>query len=103
MSMNIQVEGEDVASFLFHGATWPFRSGFEEAGLVALRDEASSRTYNVLKSLSVSDGMEPIMHVLDDVLKGLVCRVVVEGSLQQGTAMHACVQVLRGMQQLHFV
>ena len=43
------------------------------------------------------------MHVLDDVLKGLVCRVVVEGSLQQVTAMHACVQVLRGVQQLHFV
>ena len=103
MSMDIQIEGDGVASFLFYGATWPFRSGFEEAGLVALRDDASSRTYNVLKSLSVSEGMEPIMHVLDDVLKGLVCRVVVEGSLKQGTAMHACVQVLRGLQQLHFV
>ena len=101
--MDMQIEGEGVASFVFHGATWSFRTGFEEAGLFALRDEASSKTYNVLKSLSVSEGMEPAMCVLDGVLKGLVCRVVVEGRLQQGTAMHACVQVLRGLQQLHFV
>ena len=39
-----------MASFVFLCATWSFRSCFGEAGLVALRDEASSKTYNVLKA-----------------------------------------------------
>ena len=103
MAVDIQIEGDSTLSLVFHGATWLFREAFDDAGVAALRDESSGLTYRVLKSMDVSDGMEPITRVLGHALRGLVVRATVQGRAQPGTAAHACIQVMRGLAQMHFV
>ena len=103
MSVDIQVEGDSTLSFVFHGATWLFRTVFDDCGVTALRDDASGATFRVLKSMEASEDMAPITRVLGHALRGLVVRATVQGHTPPGTAAHACIQVLRGLAQMHFV
>ena len=108
LMLTLQVESDGKISFVFHGATWPFRSRFDAAAVpgYSYEDEGQQKYFRVLESLDTTteEDRDRVIHVLGDgVLRNTATRVTIEGELRPGTHAFRFVQTLRKRTHLHFV
>ena len=108
LMMTLQVESDDKITFVFHGATWPFRGRFDAAGVpgYSYEEESLPKYVRVLESLNTAtqDGRARVIHLLGEgVLRNTAMRVAIEGELKPGTHAFRFVQTLRKRTHLHFV
>ena len=104
VQMTIQVESGELVSFIFHGATWPFRNAFETVSVPGYKDNHNIY-YRAIKSMNVSsqDGPNRINNILEGVLRNLAIRVTIDGHATVESAVHAFIRILRKRPNLHFV
>ena len=108
LMMTLQIESDGKISFVFHGATWPFRSRFDAAAVpgYSYEDEGQQKYFRVLESFDTTteEDRDRVIHVLGDgVLRNTATRVTIEGELRPGTHAFRFVQTLRKRTHLHFV
>ena len=89
------------------GATWVYRNQFTKAGVSGgyANEEDKSLYLRTLKDLDVSstNDKEKLMKILgDDVLNDLAVKVIVEGEIEEDSAVEGFINELKGMPNLHF-
>ena len=103
--ITVQVEGDNLLSFLFHGGTWLYRDAFEASQIAGYKDETSNVYYRVVPNMDAAsdDEQQRLLNVLGDgVLKNVAARVTVDGRAPVGTPAHAFLKALRERPHLFF-
>ena len=108
LMLTLQVESDDTISFVWYGATWPFRDRFDAAGVpgYSFDEDGQPKYCRVLEGVNTAtDDRERALYVLGEgVLRNTAARVLVEGELKPGTnAFRFVQQQLRKRTHLHFV
>ena len=98
VTMTIQIGGE--VSLVFTGALWAFRERSEQQGIDGYRHD-NGEYYRILADLDLKDTAR-IDKIFTDVFSNLALRVLVQGEVRPGSAVHSFIQTLQDNPQLHF-
>ena len=89
LMLTLQIESDTKMSFVFCGATWPFRARFDAAAAPGYRfeEEGQPKYYRVLESVNAATGDDRgrVLNALGErVLRNTAMRVGIEGELKPG-------------------
>ena len=107
ITLNLQVQSETEMSVVISGNTWAYRNQFTQAGVgggYANPDSEDKGPYlRTLKDLDVTKvDKEQIFKILGDVLNDLAVRVVIDGNVEEDSAVEGFITELKGLPNLHF-
>ena len=109
ISLNFQIEADELASIVITGGTWAFKDRFDEYGVPGAKmgeADENQRYIRVLRSVDVSEQaqQERILNIVGDkVLKNLAVRVTIDKKPEEDTAVAAFIEKLKETPSLHFV
>ena len=97
LTMTLQIEC-DTVNIVFSGNLWPFRDRFDAEQIEMFRDD-ENKPFRVIPKC---DDFEKILEIVPSLFVNTAMRVVCDGTMKPGSAVHSFVSKLRDNPQLFF-